>query len=104
MPAHVTKRPTIGYLPFALVSECIEKSVSMRLGHPIPVLRIFDEAKANEFYLDFLGFKLDWEHRLEAGLPRYMQISKNGLTSSPLTLDSGSDSKGSVLFLIVLPS
>ena len=26
----------------------------------IPVLRILDEAKAKEFYVDFLGFKIDW--------------------------------------------
>jgi Glyoxalase superfamily protein len=25
----------------------------------IPVLRIFDEGKAKEFYLEFLGMKLD---------------------------------------------
>ena len=26
----------------------------------IPVLRILDIAKADEFYLGFLGFKVDW--------------------------------------------
>jgi uncharacterized glyoxalase superfamily protein PhnB len=49
----------------------------MTLQHPIPILRIFDEAKAREFYIDFLGFKVDWEHRFEPGLPLYMQISKD---------------------------
>ena len=49
----------------------------MKLGTPIPILRIFDEVKTKEFYLDFLGFKLDWEHRFEAHLPLYMQISKD---------------------------
>jgi glyoxalase superfamily protein len=39
---------------------------------------IFDEAKAREFYLDFLGFQVDWEHRFEPGLPLYMQVSKDG--------------------------
>jgi uncharacterized glyoxalase superfamily protein PhnB len=43
-----------------------------------PILRIFDEAKAKEFYVDFLGFKVDWEHRFEPSLPLYMQISKDG--------------------------
>ena len=43
-----------------------------------PILRIFDEAKANEFYVDFLGFSIDWEHRFEVDLPLYMQISKDG--------------------------
>lgn len=40
-----------------------------------PILRIFDESKAREFYLSFLGFVLDWEHRFEGNMPLYMQIS-----------------------------
>ena len=47
----------------------------MRFGKTTPILRIFDEAKAREFYVDFLGFRVDWEHRFEEGLPLYMQIS-----------------------------
>lgn len=43
-----------------------------------PILRIFDEAKAREFYVDFLGFKVDWEHRFEGNSPLYMQVSKGG--------------------------
>jgi uncharacterized glyoxalase superfamily protein PhnB len=50
----------------------------MKFGNTTPILRIFDEAKAKEFYIDFLGFKVDWEHRFEPGLPLYMQISKDG--------------------------
>jgi hypothetical protein len=49
----------------------------MRLGRTTPILRIFDEAKAREFYVDFLGFKIDWEHRFEPGTPLYMQVSKD---------------------------
>ena len=48
----------------------------MSFGKPTPILRSFDEAKAKEFYVDFLGFNVDWEHRFEDGLPLYMQISK----------------------------
>jgi len=44
----------------------------------IPVLRSFDEAKAREFYLGFLGFTVDWEHRFEPELPLYMQVSRDG--------------------------
>lgn len=39
-----------------------------------PILRIFDVRKAREFYLDFLGFKVDFEHRFEPDLPLYMGI------------------------------
>jgi len=33
----------------------------------IPILRIFDEDKAKEFYLDFLGMKMNRKHRFEPG-------------------------------------
>ena len=49
----------------------------MTFGRTTPILRIFDEAKAKEFYIDFLGFKVDWEHRFEKTLPLYLQISKD---------------------------
>lgn len=49
----------------------------MPLGRITPILRIFDEAKAREFYVDFLGFQVDWEHRFAADLPLYMQVSKD---------------------------
>lgn len=49
----------------------------MRFGRTTPILRIFDEAKAREFYVDFLGFRIDWEHRFEPGTPLYMQVSKD---------------------------
>jgi len=41
----------------------------MNLEEPHPILRIFDETKAREFYVDFLGFKVDWEHRFELETP-----------------------------------
>lgn len=50
----------------------------MSFGKTTPILRIFDEAKAKEFYLDFLGFSLDFEHGFAADLPLYMQVSKDG--------------------------
>ena len=49
----------------------------MQLGKTTPILRIFDEAKAREFYVDFLGFKVDWEHHFEPGTPIYMQVSRD---------------------------
>jgi catechol 2,3-dioxygenase-like lactoylglutathione lyase family enzyme len=45
----------------------------------IPVMRIFSVEKAREFYIDYLGFKVDWEHRFEPSLPLYMQISRGDL-------------------------
>ena len=48
----------------------------MKFGNTTPILRSFDEIKAREFYLAFLEFNLDWEHRFSEDLPLYMQISK----------------------------
>ncbi|MEO8885931.1 MAG: glyoxalase superfamily protein [Mucilaginibacter sp.] len=39
-----------------------------------PILRVFDYSKAIEFYVVWLGFKIDWEHKPDDG-PFYMQIS-----------------------------
>ena len=44
---------------------------AFRLSAAVPVLRIFDVAKAYEFYRDYLGFELDWEHRSGADFPPY---------------------------------
>ncbi|XOV84981.1 MAG: glyoxalase superfamily protein [bacterium] len=48
----------------------------MSLGAVIPVLRMFDEHKAKEFYLDYLGFDVVFEHRFESDLPLYMGIHR----------------------------
>lgn len=42
----------------------------------VPILRIFDEAKAREFYGGFLGMTVDWEHRFHPGAPLYCQVSR----------------------------
>ena len=44
-----------------------------------PVFRIFDYAKAVEFYVDWLGFKIDWEHKFSEDAPVYMQVSMTGI-------------------------
>lgn len=45
----------------------------------IPILRMFDVAKAREFYLDYLGFSVDFEHRFNENAPLFMGISRNGV-------------------------
>ncbi len=45
----------------------------------IPILRIFDVPRAKDFYLGFLGFATDWEHRFEPQSPLYTQVSRGSL-------------------------
>lgn len=40
----------------------------MKFGKTTPILRTLNERKAKEFSLDYLGGRLDWEHRFESGL------------------------------------
>ena len=66
----------------------------------IPILRIFDVAKAREFYLGFLGFKVDWEHRFDANAPLYMQVSLGSLILH-LSEHHGDGTPGSIVFVRV---
>lgn len=46
----------------------------------IPIIRILSAQQAKEFYLDFLGFTLDWEHRFCEDSPLYAQITRASVT------------------------
>ncbi|MDA7946561.1 MAG: VOC family protein [Hyphomicrobiaceae bacterium] len=46
--------------------------------NPTPILRMFDEDKAREFYVDFLSFSINWEHRFEENFPLYMEVARDG--------------------------
>lgn len=51
-----------------------------RLKRAIPILRIFDVAKAREFYLEYLDFTVEFEHRFFDGAPLFMGVSRDGLS------------------------
>lgn len=46
-------------------------------GAPVPIFRIFDETKAREFYVDYLGFKIGFEHRFAADAPLYLGLVRD---------------------------
>jgi hypothetical protein len=82
-----------------LAHESEEPSIAFL--RPIPILRSFDETKAREFYLGFLGFSVEFEHRFEAGLPLYLGIERNGLQLH-LSEHHGDASPGSTVFVPML--
>lgn len=53
--------------------------MTIKFEAPVPILRIFSVEKAMEFYRDYLGFSVDWEHRFGENFPLYCQISRDGL-------------------------
>lgn len=72
----------------------------MILSAAIPILRIFSVDKAKEFYVDFLGFTLDWEHRFGDDFPLYAQVSRSGLVLH-LSEHHGDATPGSTVFVPV---
>lgn len=74
------------------------KPAAIRFDTAIPIIRIFDIAKAREFYLGFLGFAVDWEHRFGENMPLYMQIARAGLVLH-LSEHHGDASPGSTTFV-----
>ncbi len=64
----------------------------------IPIFRIFDVGKAMEFYRDFLGFSVDWEHRFAPDAPLYCQISRGGMLLH-LSEHAGDASPGARVFV-----
>ena len=63
-----------------------------------PVLRIFDYQRADEHYVHWLGFRIDWEHRFEAEAPVYLQVSRGDLLLH-LSEHSGDGTPGTRVFI-----
>lgn len=72
----------------------------MQFKSTTPILRSFDEAKAKEFYVDFLGFTLDWEHRFDDGLPLYFQVSR-GVCELHISEHYGDCSPGAAIRILL---
>ncbi|GAA3973962.1 glyoxalase superfamily protein [Mucilaginibacter dorajii] len=62
-----------------------------------PILRIFDYDKAVEFYVNWLGFQIDWKHQPD-GSPLYMQVSLRDVMLY-LSEHHGDSSPGAHIFI-----
>jgi len=88
----------LGYKDWNTACALLPPEPAMSFAKAIPILRMFDEAKAREFYLDFLGFEVEFEHRFEAGLPLYLGINRGGLQLH-LSEHHGDASPGTTIFV-----
>lgn len=70
----------------------------MKAEQIIPVLRIFDYQKMLEFYIDWLGFEIAWEHRFEENMPAYIEVIKGNIILH-LSEHHGDASPGSSIFI-----
>jgi len=65
-----------------------------------PQLRITDARRSIPFYVDGLGFEIDWEHRFEPGFPVFMQLTRAG-QSIFLTEHAGDCHVGGAAYFVV---
>jgi catechol 2,3-dioxygenase-like lactoylglutathione lyase family enzyme len=72
--------------------------MTIQFQRTVPIFRIFSLEKAREFYLDFLGFKVEWEHRFEPDAPVFMQVSRAGLAIN-LSEHHGDGTPGSIVYV-----
>ncbi|MBY0423670.1 MAG: hypothetical protein K2Q06_15305 [Parvularculaceae bacterium] len=67
--------------------------MSASFGPLVPVLRIFDETRAREFYVGYLGFAVEFEHRFGENFPLYLSVQRGALELH-LSEHSGDGSPG----------
>jgi catechol 2,3-dioxygenase-like lactoylglutathione lyase family enzyme len=72
--------------------------MTINFQRTVPTFRIFSLEKAREFYLDFLGFKVEWEHRFEPDAPVFMQVSRGGVAIH-LSEHHGDGTPGSIVYV-----
>ena len=80
------------------MNDSASRSDVIAFTQTIPIFRMFDIEKAKEFYVDYLGFTVDWEHHFEENTPAYMQVSRAGLTLH-LSEHHGDACPGSTVFV-----
>ena len=66
----------------------------------VPRLRIFDVAKAREFYLGYLGMSVVFEHRFGEDFPLFMGVSRDGLVLH-LSEHHGDGSPGTAFRIVI---
>lgn len=70
------------------------------LGAPVPVLRIHDQEIARHFYLEYLAFDVEWEHRFANDMPLYLRVRRDS-TTLDLSEHHGDGTPGTVAWVPV---
>lgn len=45
----------------------------------VPALRMTNYARSKAFYVDRIGFSVEWEHRFEPHFPVFMSVARDGM-------------------------
>lgn len=66
----------------------------------IPQLRCTEASRSLAFYVDQLGFAIDWQHQFEPGFPLFIQLTRAGQTLF-LTEHAGDCEVGGAVYFLV---
>jgi catechol 2,3-dioxygenase-like lactoylglutathione lyase family enzyme len=66
----------------------------------VPALRITDYERSKAYYVETLGFTVDWEHRFEPHFPVFMSIVRDGMQVY-LTQHSGDCQVGGLVHFVI---
>lgn len=66
----------------------------------VPALRITDYERSKAFYVEMLGFTVDWEHRFEVNFPVFMSVVRDGMQVY-LTQHSGDCQAGGLVHFVI---
>lgn len=58
----------------AMVRAFERESMANTVHPPIPILRSFNEVATRDFYVGFLGFEVEFEHRFDPDAPLYLSV------------------------------
>lgn len=66
----------------------------------IPALRMTQYQRSKDYYVDRLGFVVDWEHRFEPGFPVFMSLTRDGMQLY-LTEHTGDCQAGGLVHFVI---
>lgn len=66
----------------------------------VPALRITDYERSKAYYVEMLGFAVEWEHRFEPGFPVFMSVVRDGMQLY-LTQHSGDCQVGGLVHFLI---
>lgn len=53
--------------------------MTLPIQRVVPALRIMNYQRSKAFYVDQLGFRVEWEHRFEPCFPVFMAVVRDGM-------------------------
>jgi len=74
--------------------------MALPIQRVVPALRITNYERSKTFYVNQLGFGVEWEHRFEPNVPVFMSVARDGMQVY-LTEHSGDCQVGGLVHFVI---